>query len=153
MVFIAFALTLFLLLAITIGIGFLKNIKWQNGASLTDPPLKTMLATCLIAGIIHACLSGVMIMPASQVAMVLIGGWSLALSENTLKLQQRAVAKFFGLFFTALLAASQFLFAISEIPYLPERTNYSANYVQMVPRFWQDGRVCEYNYNHSSTLE
>ncbi len=37
-----------------------------------------MLAISLMAGVIHACVSGLLIMPASQVAMILIAGWVLS---------------------------------------------------------------------------
>ena len=112
-----------------------------------------MLATSLMAGAIHANLSGLLIMPASQVTMILIGGWVLGLAGNTTKTKQNVFVTNSLLFFCAFLACTQFLFSISEIQYLPERTKYSTDYGHSVPRFWQDGRVCEYDYQFSDAAE
>jgi len=134
--------TLFLIIAITIGIGLLKNVKWQSEYSLTDPPLKAMLTSSLIAGAIHACLSGVMIMPASQVAMIIIGGWSLSLSQTSREeIRFPSLAK--GMIFTAMLMAIVILvFAIAEITTPVERDINSDPHHPRAPRFWQDGKAC-----------
>ena len=107
-----------------------------------------MLAISLIAGVIHACLSGLLIMPASQMAMILIAGWTLSLSGN-MSLEPKNTARANSLLLIAILfACATLVFATKEITKLPERTGYSADYGPMVPRFWQDGRVCEYSYTH-----
>ena len=140
------ALFLVLVLAISIGLGFLKNLKYSNETSQSDPPLKAMLAISLIAGVIHACLSGLLIMPASQVTLVLIAGWALSLSGNKRLYPKKPVIA------SSLLVASMFfalvalVFGAKEITQLPERTSYSEHYGPMMPRFWQDGRVCYYTY-------
>lgn len=135
-----------IILAVTIGLKFLKEVKNVNNNSDTDPPLKSVLSISLIAGILHACLSGLMIMPASQVALVLIGGWVLSSVGNPPQQRQVSNPKNLVLLVGMALAFSQFAFAIKELPHLAMRTSYSANYGSMMPRFWQDGRVCEYQY-------
>jgi hypothetical protein len=145
------ALLLVLILAITTGLGFLKSLKYSNNTSQSDPPLKAMLAISLIAGVIHACLSGLLIMPASQMAMILIAGWALSLFGNK-SLKPKKIARANSLLLIAMLfACATLVFATREITQLPERTGYSADYGPMVPRFWQDGRVCEYSYSRSIT--
>ena len=142
------AFVLFLFLAVTIGLGFLKNLKYQNEESLTDPPLSAMLATSLIAGIIHACLSGLIIMPASQTAMILVAGWVLSLSESAAS-EPKKVTFGNAMIFTALMLVSiTLVFAIKEITKLPEHKVYSGPSNLMAPRFWQDGKACGRDQAH-----
>ena len=147
------AVLLVLMLTVSIGWVFLRGLKHSSKSCNSAPPLQAMLATSLIAGAIHTNLSGLLIMPASQVTVILIGGWVLSLAGDTTKFKQNAFVTNSLLFFCAILACMQFLFSISEIPYLPERTKYSVDYGPMVPRFWQDGRVCKYEYQFSNTAE
>ena len=142
--FIAILLTV--VIGVSIGVGFLKDLKYRNITSNNNLPLRTMLAISLMAGIIHACLSGLLIMPASQIAMILIGGWVLGLTGSTWKKRQSFFIENSLLLLGVILAASLFLFSASEIPRLHERTKDLVNYGPMVPRFWQDGRICEYSY-------
>lgn len=136
------AFILFLIIAINIGIGFLKNIKWQNEKSLSGPPLKAMLASSLIAGAAHACLSGVMIMPASQLAMIIIGGWSLSLSQTTQK-ETQSPGLLKGMIVTAMILASTILvFATGEISKTSEKSLEADFDHPLAPRFWQDGKAC-----------
>jgi len=144
------ALLLVLVVAITIALGFLKNLKYPGKTGQTDPPLQAILATSLIAGAIHSGLSGLLIMPASQVAMILTGGWTLSLVGKSPQQTHRSVAANYLLVGVMLLAFAQLGFAIREIPRLPVRTNYSESYGPMMPRFWQDGRVCEYTYTEAT---
>jgi len=145
------AFLLVLVVAITIGLGFLKNLKYPGKTGQTDPPLQAVLAISLIAGVIHSGLSGLLIMPASQVAMILIGGWTLSLAGNRPQPKQKSVAANYLLLAGMLLALAQLGFAIREIPRLPVRTSYAESYGPMVPRFWQDGRACEYAYPEANT--
>ena len=142
------AFVLFLMLAITIGLAFLKNLKYRNEESLTDPPLKAIVGVSLIAGIIHACLSGLLIMPASQVALIIAASWALSLSgETPPKLKKPAFGNI--LIVTALLLASTtFLFATTEIAKPPENKVQPDPSYRMAPRFWQDGRACGIHRAH-----
>ena len=160
------ALLVLLLLAMSTGFRFLANIKRHStGQSINSrahkPPdklscghaeshLRAMLAISVIAGAIHACLSGLLIMPASQVAMLLMAGWALSLSANSQQAAAGAIryTKVATPLLLAglLLACAQLGFAAREIPRLQARTGYSQESVQLVPRFWWVGRVCEYRY-------
>jgi putative inorganic carbon (HCO3(-)) transporter len=140
------AILLVLALAIAIGLGLLYHLKNPNRIDSANSPMKAILVTSLIAGALHSCLSGLLIMPASQVAMIIIGGWILSLTVSS---QQRGKSTFTSTLLLSaglLAAATQFIFAVIEIPLLPSRTSYSETYGPMMPRFWQDGRVCEYLY-------
>ena len=147
------AFILFLILAVTIGLGFLKRLKYQYMESLTDPPLNAMLATSLMAGIVHACLSGLIIMPASQVALILIAGWVLG-SSNSLISEPKKINFGNAVVFAALILVSiTFVFAIKEITKLPENRIYSDPSYRMAPRFWQDGKACGHNRAHFFELQ
>jgi len=140
------AALLLLFLAIHIGLGFLNHLRHSSHSNQKDPPLKAILAICLIAGFVHACLSGLLIMPASQVAMILIAGWTLSLCGNNLVTPQYPV-KASLLLLTALLLSLAILgFVGKEIPLLPQRTSYAQLKGPTVPRFWLNGRVCDYRY-------
>jgi len=145
------AVLLVLILAISFGWVYLKDLKHTARSCHSDPPLKAMLAISLIAGAAHANLSALLIMPASQVTMILIGGWTLSLAGKSTKSNGKTIVTKALMIFCAILACTLFLFSVSEIRYLPERTKYSKVYGPMVPRFWQDGRVCEYDYPFSTT--
>jgi len=139
------AFLLLLVVVITLGLGFVRQLKYHDRAAQTDPPLRAVLATSVLAGAMHAGLSGVLIMPASQVAMILAGGWALSVVGTPQPVRQPAAGRYL-LLTGMLLALAQLVFALREIPQLPERTAYSANYGPMMPSFWQDGRVCKYTY-------
>jgi putative inorganic carbon (HCO3(-)) transporter len=142
------ALLLIFLLAVRIGIGFLKHLRNSQKVGQTDPPLRAMLAISLIAGVIHACVSGLLIMPASQVATILIAGWALSLSGNT-PYQPVATSLTRSLPVASIfITCAMLVFAIGELTQLSVRTSYSVEYGPMMPRFWQDGRVCEYIYRN-----
>jgi hypothetical protein len=85
-------------------------------------------------------------MPASQVTMILIAGWTLSLSGNTHLQVKKPVNAGVIIVMSMLFAIAILVFAATEVPQLPERTSYTNNHSLTVPRFWQDGRVCEYNY-------
>lgn len=140
------ALLLVLVIAISIGFGFVSNLKFSNDTSQTDPPLKAILATSLIAGCIHACLSGLLIMPASQVAMILIAGWTLGLCKNGEQPLQSTTPATLVLLMGVTLSLTALVFAGNEATQLSQRTAYAKHRGPTVPRFWQNGRVCDYSY-------
>ena len=150
--FIAFFLVV--ALALMIGLGFLKTLKSANHAAhtgQTGPPLRAMLAISIIAGVLHACLSGLLIMPASQVALVLIAGWALSLAGAGEHLSKTPAPIISIVIVSSLVSWAVFIFAVTEIPQLQHRTSYTESYGPMAPRFWQHGRVCEYKYQSLAT--
>ncbi len=148
------ALSLLLFLAITIGVKFLGGIKrsyidtHQGGknADSLDPALQSILAISVLAGAMHACLSGLLIMPASQVAMILISGWTLSLAAKSHPEPLVYPVTNLVLITGLLLATAQLVFAIREIPSFPVRTGYSKVAVRLAPRIWWTGRTCDYRY-------
>ena len=142
----AIALLMVLILGASISLRLLRDLNIETKESQTDPPLKTILATSLIAGALHACLSGLLIMPASQVTFVLIGGWVAGMTTNfTYRRPQKHMTNII-LFTGTLLIFSQYAFAMKELRTLTLRANYSVDNGIMMPRFWQDGRVCGYDH-------
>jgi len=146
---IAFILVLFL--AIRIGLGFLNLLrrpisKIPSGDARSEARVRAMLSISIIAGAIHACLSGLLIMPASQVMMILVAGWGLSLTGGVRDSSRNSIAVTLLLTIGLLIAGGQVVFSTQEIPRLSFRTSYAETYGPMMPRFWQDGRVCEYSY-------
>lgn len=147
--FIAFILLVFL--TGSIGLKYLKSLKFPVNQKNLNQPLSAILAISLIAGIMHSGLSGLLIMPASQIAAVLIGGWTLSLSSACPNTSCEMRTRSPLLLIATLIPCILFLFTVAEIPLLSKRTEYSVNYGQMLPRYWQDGRVCEYLYLASNS--
>jgi len=145
--FIAFFLLL--MLASRVGVAFLKRLRSMSETGQTDPPLRAMLATSLIAGVIHSCLSSVLLMPASQTAMILVAGWMLSLTRSSNIVPGKSFVRPLLLTVAVLFAGGQFVFAIQELPRLTERTVYAETGGPMAPRFWQDGKVCKYAYSNT----
>lgn len=125
------ALFLVLMLAIRIGGGLLIGLRRlqdllrsgtvhgpPHGPGSIDTGLAAMLATSIVAAAIHACLSGVLIMPASQVAMVLVAGWMLSISGVLIAVRQNSIGRRRtgqGLLLAGLIiGCTQLLFAVNE---------------------------------------
>jgi len=138
------ALLLLLIISVTVGLALLRTLKFRSTVNQTGPPLRAILATSLIAGIIHAGLSGLFIMPASQVVTVLIAGWTLSLCG--IMPEKPTSSKFASSLLIAgmLFAIATLIFATREIPQMSERGSYAEQNGPMMPRFWQYGRVCDY---------
>ena len=134
--------TIFLLIAVRVGIGFLNSIKLESEISQTDPQLRKRMCIRMIERKIHSCLSGLFIMPASQVAMILIAGWTLSLSEVA-PVQDKPKALTNTLLVIALLLTSAVLvFATKEISRPQDQQVQREPTYRTAPRFWQDGKAC-----------
>lgn len=142
------ALLLTFFLVFKIGLGLLRNLKSRSSENNTGPALRAILSTSLLAGVIHSCLSGLLIMPASQITMILVAGFVLSLSPNAKPKTIESTTGVALLFTGLLIATATLVFALKEIPQLAERTNLADLKSPMVPRFWQNGRVCEYSYSN-----
>jgi len=144
------ALALLLVIAVTWGAGFLKILRKIDNPGSTDPPLDSMVATSLLAGIIHACLSGLFIMPASQVATIMIGGWSLSLTGRKGLAQGKAVWEVPAVLTAMFLALIILISATADISKAAKQDTVSEQRHPAVPRFWQDGRACNDNHTNSA---
>ena len=143
--FIAFGLLLFI--AVLIGSKFLTGLRQQHGSDPAANPLRSILAISLIAGVIHACLSGLFIMPASQVAMILLVGWKLGLDMNSSKDLEKKPIALFTLLLGTMIGLAVFVFALSEIQQMPAKMEISNSGGPMTPRFWQNGELCDWGHS------
>jgi len=141
------ALLLILVFIFSVGVKLLARLKHQASENSVDPPLSAILAISLIAGFIHACFSGLFIMPASQISFVLITGWGLSLCATARPTPRDSTRAKSVLLAGLLVSLSVLMFASREISHLTERTSYVKQGAVTVPRFWQNGKICEYSYS------
>jgi O-antigen ligase len=134
-------------------------------------PLAGAVSTGVLAAAIHACLSGVLVMPASQVTGLLLGGWLLGLMPiNGVRVKfpaggepgsNRRSGKFYsdpiypltlGILLTALaLSVALLAFGRHEFAVAPQRLEQTPLMDRLIPRFWQNGKVCRL-YQEPATL-
>ncbi len=124
------------------GLKLLIVLRQPAPATKTTTYIQVALATGVTAAAIHSCLSGVLIMPASEVTGILISGWLLGAlpvdsSSGFLK-PWRNGALVFGL----AISLALLLFAKSEINLHEIRLEQTPSMDQLIPRFWQNGKVC-----------
>lgn len=149
------ALCLLLFLTVNLGLKYLGLLRRNfllarpevEGANPSNAALQSILGISVIAGALHACLSGLLIMPASQTTIVLIAGWAISVTLNSEQNYKTFQINKFVLVISFLLAASQLAFAIKEIQHFSIRSEYATNTVRLAPRFWWAGRTCDYNYS------
>ena len=124
-----------------------------SGRSMLRPNIvKIGVSTSLLAGLGYSLFSGVMVMPLSQLWLVLIGGWALGIyimnKSNKSKSDVPSFKNVASLTFKGfVLAATLFLSysLISDVPQLKEnqqqyRQEHGGKYH---PRFWQQGKIGE----------
>lgn len=109
------------------------------------------LSICCLAAVFHVSVSGLLIAPSSQVAGMLVVGWLLAsLFKETGKSATNKVSGQLDaslvLLIGLLVSLSVLLFSTAELEELPNRTSYAQDYGPITPRYWQDGRFCEYSF-------
>lgn len=129
---------------------------WANvmrlGAQKSDQ--KQVVFACLsisfVAALVHVNVSSLHIAPAGQVAGVLILGWLLGSISNLVSASSKAGSNILGALVLTLgliASVSVVVFSMGELKDLSFRTSYAQDNEPIVPRFWQNGRVCEYQYN------
>jgi O-antigen ligase len=143
-------------LGLFIGIKYLVNLKlYFAGTTIETTPdkiyesvLLPTLAICIAAGVIHATVSGLLIMPASQTAIVLISGWALSANRREyLKPHSRWLP---GLILCSglIIVTVQIWFAGNE---LETRRQLSLGNDEishrLTPRFWWTGKTCSNEYS------
>lgn len=95
----------------------------------------------VVAASIHALFSGVMTMPASQVAGLLVGGLLIGrLSEPENSVERRL--PLVVLFAAAELALAVLLLGLFEVRTMTVRSEQLSPGESLHPRMWQDSRVC-----------
>jgi hypothetical protein len=136
------AFLLFLLVAGFLFLSLFRTLRRPRACCEPVMPLAGFLATALLAAAIHACLSGVLVMPASQVAGVLVGGWLLgtlpAQASPRLAKGPASLLLLSGLALSFALLA----FARQEIAVAELRLEQTPIMDRGIPRLWQNGKVC-----------
>ncbi len=116
----------------------------QSGEESSDI-LVAMLGCSILAATIHACVSGVLIMPASQVMGVLACGWAFGrLNPVVRNTPSLALSSISVLPVGIVVAALVCVFSISEVQKLGIRTNKVEFQKISMPRYWDSGRSCKY---------
>jgi len=90
---------------------------------------------------LHSLVSGVMVMPASQVAGMLVAGSSLGLVQVG-TVNRAGFARSWLLFPSLILCAGLLTLGVHELRTLPERSVQMKPGEDLMPRIWQDARVC-----------
>ncbi len=135
----------FLLLLLVAGIALLKLLHGLRKPAKEDlpvVPLAGYLALALLAASIHACLSGVLVMPASQVAGVLVGGWLLGMLPAPASIRPAKVLASLLLLSGLALSVALLAFARQEIAVSALRLEQTPLMDRGIPRLWQNGKVC-----------
>jgi O-antigen ligase len=134
------ALAVCLLFAIIL-VRLTHSLRVNEDGDPDDRKLASLLLTGVLAAALHACVSGVMVMPASQVTGLLICGLALGLAPNK---KHRARARY-----SMLAAAGGMTMAIGllilgthELRTLAERSVQLRPGEDLRPRIWQDAKVC-----------
>jgi len=129
---------------------------WQfrarQGIAPANRVLAGLLLTSVIAAAIHACLSGVLVMPASQTTGLLIGGTLLGLIESGKKPTGAGKASYMvipGLIFSVALLG----FGLQEMKTMNARAENIPAVESLTPRIWQNSRVCTLTTNRFPVTE
>jgi putative inorganic carbon (HCO3(-)) transporter len=117
-------------------------LRKSEGQSDKTNQVACLFALGVLAAAIHACVSGVMVMPASLVAAILISGSLLGLVpiKPSSALSGRSGLVVIGLSFylsIAFLAFGHHELSISEL-----RQEQTPLFDRLIPRLWQNGKVC-----------
>lgn len=137
----------------------LAPLAWKAGRKLRtdsfDSDSEHFLAVLLAAGIltaaVHSCLSGVLVMPASQLTGVLICGWFLGIlspqweskkGEPDDQLKQRRANVHVFLALLLIMSSSALIFSVKEIGHRNEVLASTEVGDRIIPRFWQNGKAC-----------
>jgi len=140
---------LFFLLA-SLAISAIKTLRTTSFESDSQRLLTILLAGGILAASVHACLSGVMVMPASQLTGMLMCGWFLGNlllkpAQNEMeRAEQYSSLKFGASILTLFLVTSLSLlaFSVHENTVRVENLNQTQVGERLLPRFWQIGKMC-----------
>jgi hypothetical protein len=106
-----------------------------------DREISGLLLTGLLAAALHACLSGVMVMPASQVTGLLLCGMLLGLSPASPDQRPATAARWWS-FPGLVLAMGLLALGVQELRTMEERASQLNAGETMWPRIWQNAKVC-----------
>lgn len=143
------AAILLIILGLVIGLRYLNFLRSTSETRIKSSALNTVLAISLLAGLIHTGLSGLIVMPASQMCFALFGGWVLSLSLTKKVEYQYSAPAHAILLVPSVIALLLFAFSLHELKHLYSDTPNLKLYGPSKPRYWQVNRVCEYINNES----
>lgn len=128
-------------------VGTIRREKYDNGY---DTVLSGLLFAGLLAAAVHSCFSGVLVMPASQVSGILLGGMLAGLYP--LKERSETKGNFRGFAAAGVLVCVALLaLGIYELRTMQERDAMKTQAEKMTPRMWQDSRLCRF-YNRTNPV-
>ncbi len=138
-----------LVIAVCLWLGWRLVVKCrqeQDGQASSDI-LVAMLGCSIMAATVHSLVSGVLIMPASQVMTILIGGWALGrLNVAAMQTQASQLATVLTLAAGWVLAVSVGVFSIHEYQKMDLRIHHPDRPAIREPRYWVHGHACNYVY-------
>jgi putative inorganic carbon (HCO3(-)) transporter len=142
------AFTLLMLVCLWLGWQLLVRCRESQDGTLSSDTLIAMLGCSIMAATVHAMVSGVLIMPASQVMTILIGGWMLGtlnIQPTESPVNNRSAVLVLTISFVVAAAVS--VFSVSELQKMNLRTSQERTKVLAEPRYWQMGRACNFTYD------
>jgi putative inorganic carbon (HCO3(-)) transporter len=118
-----------------------RSIRQEAFGSPEDSVIAGLLLTGVMAAALHACLSGVMVMPASQVTGLLMCGMLLGLYPPVPG-RRTVPALRWGFIPGLLLAVGLLGLGAHELQTMKSRSELLEPWATMWPRIWQDAKVC-----------
>lgn len=136
-----------ILLAALGWLGFLifGRLRSQAAQPSIEVAVPSLLVTGLVAAGAYSMLSGVLVMPASQVAGILVGGWLLGLTPVKPSAKRLKAVLALSTLTTILLVCTAVTgFSFIEAGKREYRTTFIPVPAQGAPRYWQQGKLCSY---------
>ena len=127
-----------------------RHIRRRDFGSDDDNMLAGLLLTGFLAAMLHACLSGVMVMPASQVTGLLVSGMLVGLypaAQNKPVTRAPQLGSSIGILFSIFLLGM----GLNELSTMKDRSGQLKPGEDMRPRIWQDSKVCRL-YNQQNRV-
>ena len=144
------ALLLLLLLVSFMAVKLVRRLRPPEKNRKDVPPPADFLAIALLAASIHACLSGVLVMPASQVAGILVCGWLLGILPIPAAVRPANLSGTLVLAAGLSLCIALLVFARHELAVAEVRFGQTPQMDRGIPRLWQNGKVCRLYRNAGS---
>jgi O-antigen ligase len=140
------AFVLLLICGIYLALRLIVNLKEASTTHNKSDYLVVALGTGIMAAAIHACFSGILIMPASQMAGILVTGWFLGvLPVSGAYTRSRRLAGLF-LLIGLVVSTALSLFGTAQAPSNFQRYQAMDKPDRLLPRFWQYGKDCRLDY-------
>lgn len=132
---------------------FVKHLKAQSNETSFDNLLAVALFASLVAAGVQSLVDGVMVMPYSQVTLMVLAGWAVGICVSSSVLKRKGAwtifarwkeVAFFG--FSVFLLGMVIVLTLPDVPHLQNRIRHYADTHHTAyfhPRFWQQGWINE----------